>query len=102
MFPEAQHRRSGLGGAIFALVVAALLAYLAFAALQGEYGLFKLFQIEAQEKQLGEDLAALRKESAVLVNRTAILSTGSLDLDLLEEQSRKVLGLGRSDEIIFR
>ena len=35
-------------------------------------------------------------------NLTRRLSSASLDLDLLDEQARRVLGLGRPDEIIIR
>jgi cell division protein FtsB len=38
----------------------------------------------------------------VIANKTLRLSAGSLDLDLLDEQARKVLGLGRPDELIIR
>ena len=53
MFPESEPRRGGFGGAVFAIVVIALMCYLTFAALQGEHGLFSLFQVEAQESRCG-------------------------------------------------
>ena len=52
MYPESEPRRGGFGGAVFAVIVIALMCYLTFAALQGEHGLFRLFQVEAQEKRL--------------------------------------------------
>jgi cell division protein FtsB len=99
---EAEPRRSGIGGAIFAVAVIGLMGYLTFAALQGEHGLFRLFQIEAQEKRLRAELEALRAERAAIENKTRRLSSESLDLDLLDEQARRVLGLGRPDEILIR
>ena len=48
------------------------------------------------------ELAALQAERAAIANKTERLSTEHLDLDLLDEQARKVLGLGRPDEIIIR
>jgi cell division protein FtsB len=102
MYSEYEARRSGVGGAVFAVVVIALMAYLTFAALQGEHGLFRLFQIEAQEKKLAVELDALRAERATVANLAERLSTESLDLDLLDEQARRVLGLGRPDEILIR
>jgi cell division protein FtsB len=94
-------RRKGLGGAVFAIVVVALAGYLTFAALQGEHGLFSLFQVEAQEDQLRGELAQLQSERAAISNRTHRLSNEGLDPDLLDEQARKVLGLGRADEVII-
>lgn len=100
-YQDIEQRRGGLGGAIFVTVVAALIGYLAFAALQGEYGLFRLFQAEAEARALTNELDALRAESAALAEKTHRLSDGSIDLDLLEEQSRRVLGLARPDEILI-
>jgi cell division protein FtsB len=102
MYPESEQRRGGVSGAVFAVVVIALMCYLTFAALQGEHGLFRLFQIEAQEARLREELAALQAERAAIANKTRRLSSEAPDLDLLDEQARKVLGLGRPDEIIIR
>ncbi len=102
MYPEIEPKRSGVVGAVFAIIVIALMCYLTFAALQGEHGLFSLFQIEAQETRLRTELAALQAERATITNKTFRLSTEHLDPDLLDEQARKVLGLGRPDEIIIR
>ena len=102
MRTESETRNRGFGGAVFSVVMIALTCYLTFAALQGEYGLFRLFQIEAQEHRLQAELEGLRSERAEIANLTARLSSASLDLDLLDEQARRVLGLGRADEIIIR
>ena len=102
MHPDIEPRRSGLGGAIFAIIVIALLCYLTFAALQGEHGLFSLFQVEAQENRLRTELTELRAQREDIANKTRRLSSEHLDLDLLDEQARKVLGLGRAEEILIR
>jgi cell division protein FtsB len=101
MYHDPEPRR-GTFGTVFAIIVVALMGYLSFAALQGEHGLLSLFRVEAQEARLRGDLAALRAERAAIANKTERLSTEHLDLDLLDEQARKVLGLGRPDEIIIR
>ncbi|MHA3914558.1 FtsB family cell division protein [Halovulum sp. GXIMD14793] len=97
-----QTPRSGLFGAAFAIFVIAMICYFTYAAIQGNYGLFRLIQVEAQEEMLEQDLAVLRAERAVIANKARRLSTDYLDLDLLDEQARKVLGLARGDEIIIR
>jgi cell division protein FtsB len=99
--PESETRR-GFGGAVFAVVVLALMGYLTFAALQGEHGLFRLFQVEAEETRLRAELAALQAERTEIANLTRRLSAESLDLDLLDERARHVLGLARADEILIR
>jgi cell division protein FtsB len=95
-------RRTGIGGSVFAIVVIALMVYLTFAALQSQHGLFSLMRVEAQETRLRQELAAIQAERAMIANKTARLSIGSLDADLLDEQARKVLGLGRPNELIIR
>lgn len=78
------------------------MSYLTFAALQGERGLFRLFQVEAQASRLQEELAALQSERAAIAVKTQGLASERIDLELLDEQARKVLGLARADEIIIR
>jgi cell division protein FtsB len=95
-------RRGGIGGRVFVVVVVALMAHLTFVALQGEHGLFSLLRVEAQEARLREELTALQGDRVAIANKTRRLSVESLDPDLLDEQARKVLGLGRPDEIILR
>jgi len=102
MHPESDAKRGGVAGAVFAVVTIALMGYLTFAALQGEHGLFRLFQIEAQEKRLRSELGTLRADREAIANKTRRLSAETLDLDLLDEQARKTLGLGRADEILIR
>jgi len=102
MRTESETRGRAYGGAIFSIVMIALTCYLTFAAVQGEHGLFRLFQIEAQEHRLRTELETLRQARAEVENLTTRLSSASLDLDLLDEQARSVLGLGRPDEIIIR
>jgi cell division protein FtsB len=102
MYPESETRRNSVGGVVFAGVAVALMSYLTFAALQGEHGLFRKFQIEAQTGRLRAELATLQTERRAIAAKTARLSPEHLDLELLDEQARKVLGLARPDEILVR
>ena len=77
-------------------------SYFVFAAVQGDYGHFRRVQIEADEAALKMQLAELQAERAILENKTRRLSDTYLDLDLLDERARKVLGMARGDEIIIR
>nr|WP_232823099.1 septum formation initiator family protein [Oceanibium sediminis] len=87
---------------MFSILVIGAISYFTYAAVQGDYGTFRRLQVEAQAVKLERELQVLRTERAVLENRTRRLSTEYLDLDLLDEQARKVLGLARADEIIIR
>jgi cell division protein FtsB len=90
-------------GSLAVLSVAFFLAaYFTFAAVQGDYGLFRRAEIEAQSAELRVLLAQLETEVARMEILTRRLSDDFLDLDLLDEQARDVLGLLRADEIVIR
>ncbi|EBA16146.1 hypothetical protein RSK20926_20510 [Roseobacter sp. SK209-2-6] len=69
--------------------------------MQGDFGLFKRVEIQAESEELRLDLARLQGEISQMENLTQRLSDDYLDLDLLDEQARSVLGLLRSDEIVI-
>ena len=90
-------------GALAGLVIAVLLGgYFTFAAVQGDYGLFRRAEIEAQSADLQRQLDTLERQVARMENLTRRLSDDYLDLDLLDEQARDVLGLIRADELVIR
>ena len=86
---------------IFALALV-LGFYFAFAAVQGDFGVFRRVQIKAEAAQLVAERDRLKAELEELNNRTYRLSDAYLDLDLLDEQVREVLGYIRADEIVIR
>ena len=92
--------KSALLGVLFPAALLLIAAYFAVAAVQGNHGLFRQIQIEAEREALQEELTALRAEVARMEVLTRRLSDDYLDLDLLDEQARDVLGRMRSDEII--
>ena len=94
--------RFSLSSAVFFLLVLGLGLYFAFAAVQGSYGIFRQVQIEAEIAELTVERDALRAEVERMANLTRRLSDAYLDLDLLDERARDVLGTLRSDEIVIR
>ena len=97
-------RRSRLQlGALFYFLSTIMLGlYFTFAAVQGDYGLFKRIEVKAEGDALAVELAALQSEVTRMENLTARLSDNYLDLDLLDQQARDVLGMIRADEIVIR
>jgi cell division protein FtsB len=91
-----------LGILAFFAVAFTLGAYFTFAAVQGDYGLFRRAEIQADARLLQDQLDALNAEVAAMENLTTRLSDAYLDLQLLDEQARDVLGLLRADEIVIR
>ena len=91
-----------LGILAFFAVAFTLGAYFTFAAVQGDYGLFRRAEIQADARLLQGQLDALNSQVAAMENLTTRLSDAYLDLQLLDEQARDVLGLLRADEIVIR
>jgi cell division protein FtsB len=94
--------RPSFGALIFFSVAFALSVYFTFAAVQGDFGLFRRVEFNAQAQDLRIELAQLEAEVQRMQNLTLRLSDTYLDLDLLDEQARSVLGLIRADEIVIR
>ena len=92
----------GLTSLLMFSVLFSMGAYFTFAAVQGDYGLFRRVQVEAEVDTLRAELDALEMEVAEMRQKTRRLSDSYLDLDLLDMQAREILGLMRADEIIIR
>jgi len=95
-------RRRTLSGLFLPLGLLLVGAYFTFAAVQGDYGLFRRIQIEAERDTHQAERDALKKQVADMENMTRRLSDDYLDLDLLDERARNVLGFVRNDEIVIR
>ncbi|WP_085785862.1 FtsB family cell division protein [Ketogulonicigenium robustum] len=76
--------------------------YFMFAAIQGDYGVFRRVELNAEADALRAELGQLRAEQSQLENLTRRLSDAYLDLDLLDERARNVLGYVRADEVVPR
>lgn len=94
--------RPALGALVYFAGAISIGAYFTFAAVQGDYGLFRRAEIEVDAQKLEQELAALNAEVSSMENLTRRLSDDYLDLDLLDEQARDVLGLIRADEMVVR
>jgi cell division protein FtsB len=94
--------RPALGVVLFFAVAFSLGAYFTFAAVQGNYGLFRRAEVNADAEKLKQELAILQERVARMENLTQRLSDEFLDLDLLDQQARDVLGMMRTDEIVVR
>jgi cell division protein FtsB len=91
-----------LGGIFYFVAMFTLGLYFTFAAVQGDYGLFKRIEVKAEGHAMSVELASLQAEVLRMENLTKRLSDDFLDLDLLDQQARDVLGLIRADEIVIR
>ena len=94
--------RPAMGVLLFFAGMVMLAFYFTFASVQGDYGVFKRAEVDAEARVLRAELALLEADVARLENLTRRLSDSYLDLDLLDQQARDVLGMIRADEIVIR
>ena len=82
------------------LIIVLIMFYLGFHAISGERGLLALFTESRRLEALKAELAEVTVRREALERKVHGLSDSSLDLDLLDEQSRRVLGMGGKDEMV--
>lgn len=93
---------SGIGFLIYTFVAVTLGLYFAYAAVQGDLGVLRRLEVQAEHAHLEKQRAALQAQVENLENKTHRLSDSFLDLDLLDERAREVLGLLRPDDLVIR
>ena len=93
--------KRGWSGLLVPMGLLFLGAQFTFAAVQGNHGLFRGIQVEAERAALAAELDTLRAEATEMEILTRRLSDDYLDLDLLDEMARQILGRMRPDEIIL-
>ncbi len=78
-----------------------IMFYLAFHAVSGERGLLALFRETRSLEVVKAQLADVKSQHQALERKVQLLSDSSLDLDLLDEQVRRVLGMANKNEIVY-
>jgi cell division protein FtsB len=78
-----------------------IMFYLGFHAVSGERGVFALFKETRNLEKLQTELADVKAKHEALEHKVHLLSDNSLDLDLLDEQVRRVLGMANKNEIVY-
>ncbi len=95
---ESQKLYAKFGGP---LLLAVSIFYLTFHSLAGERGVYALLKEERKLEILTADLKQTEAERKDIEHRVRLLSSGSLDLDLLDEQSRSILGVSGESELVI-
>jgi len=75
--------------------------YFSLIALNGTHGVKRKLQLEFETMQLIDKLTELENVASNLERKTLKLKGEDLDLDLLDQQAREILGLIHEDEIIL-
>ena len=83
------------------LITFFIFIYLFYFLIYGQRGLLKYFYLSNQNQEYNEILAQLTSENQYLSNRIRKLQPNTVDLDFLDEQVRKKLGLIDKNEIVI-
>ncbi len=86
---------------ITSLAVCLILSlYFIIASFNGEFGVSAKYNLLAKEKVLANELDIINEETKTIKNRIKRLSDSSLDLELLDQQARIILGMIGEEELI--
>ena len=75
--------------------------YLVYFLINGQRGLLKYFHLTKQNQEYNNTLADLKLENLYYSDRIKRLEPNTLDLDFLDEQVKKKLGLVDKNEIVI-
>lgn len=93
---------SSLIGGFVLVVVMIMGASFVISAVQGEFGVMRRIQLNAEIDALKIERDALQAQLKEIENLNLRLSDTYLDMDLLDERARIVLGYLRADEVVIR
>jgi cell division protein FtsB len=91
-----------IGPLAVTVVSLTLATYFVFSAIQGDYGVLRRAEYLSEFRALTLNLYQLQSSISLLENKTLRLSDHYLDLDLLDQQARDILGFIRPDEIVIK
>jgi cell division protein FtsB len=83
------------------LITFFIFLYLVYFLVYGQRGLLQYFYLSKQNQEYNETLAQLTSENQYLDNQIKKLQPNTVDLDFLDEQVRKKLGLIDKNEIVI-
>jgi len=91
-----------IGPLAVTVVSLTLATYFVFSAIQGDYGVLKRAEYLSESRALTLNLHQLQSSISLMENKTLRLSDHYLDLDLLDQRARDILGFIRPDEIVIQ
>ena len=83
------------------LVTFFIFIYLVYFFIYGQRGLLQYFYLTKQSQEYSQKLAKLTQENDYFSDRIKRLQPNTVDLDFLDEQVRKKLGLIDKNEIVI-
>ena len=95
---EIQKRLKTGAGPILGLLA---ICYFSYHLVEGDRGLFAYLKLQQDIQSANAELMISEQEKSKLEKRVSLLRPENLDLDMLEERARDVLGLAHPDELVI-
>ena len=86
---------------ISATLCISLFSYFCYHAVSGDRGIVTLFKLSSRVQELQASAEQTHTERLQLEHKVSLLKPSSLDLDMLDEQARKLLGYATKDEVVY-
>ena len=83
-------------------LILVLLLYFTFHSIYGNRGVVAYFKLQAELESTHTKLDMLRAERLEIENRAKLLRPESLDIDMLDEKARNILGVIAPNEEVFK
>lgn len=90
-----------LKDSLWLIVVFLIFIYFSFYTINGERGLLRYMYLSKEIKYAQSIADKYRTEKELLEQKVRLLSSGSLDLDMLEERTRLILNYAADDEFVL-
>jgi cell division protein FtsB len=94
--------RSAVMGSLLLVTMMVMGGSFVVAAVQGEFGVMRRVELNAEAAALRIERDVLQADLKRIENLNLRLSETYLDIDLLDERARIVLGYLRADEVVIR
>jgi len=78
-----------------------MVAYFSYHMISGGRGIIAYFKLSNEISQLYAELESVRAERINLEHKANLLKSKSLDIDLLEERAKEVLGYAKPQETLY-
>ncbi len=99
IFEEIRRRSRG---AVVPVLCAGMIGYFGYHMVEGDRGLKAYARLSAEITRAQGALGTVGEERQRLERRVTLLRSSSLDLDMLDEQARRVLGvIGPNDVVVI-
>jgi cell division protein FtsB len=96
-----QRRHNSVPRLILPVATALFLTYFGYHALYGGNGLYSKHIVEEQTKELQAKLDDLTSRRQALQQQVALLSDGTVEKDMLDEQARRALNMAQPGELVI-